>query len=311
MEQQPEKIKKVERLNEMPEEWQNLRARILEYFENKTDGLDIERVNEFVTSEGLSSTDILFIDFEDIRRLSEILRPYGLADQFSRSTSGVRIPELNLAIVARNPDKEQLNGQIYTEGVAVHESAHGSHKGSFVEYGCETYVPRLGFALQRSLDDRSVPYSGIFLEEGFAEIMKGEYLEKYMSGKEKDRLLEVLGLPEKTPLSREVTVSFQSKSGEVVETVMPIKYLYIKSENGVDCSASAPAASALEIAWKKYPELRTAMIESRGDESKLKEIPKIFERISPGLYSKLQKIFKADSYHFSLGSNIIAAKIKE
>jgi hypothetical protein len=311
MEQQPEKIKRVERLNETPKEWRFFRERILDQFENKTDGLDIERVNEFIASQGLSSTDILFIDFKDVPRLSKILRPYGLADAFRQSTKGVRIPELNLAIVARNPVREQLNGRIYTEGVAVHESTHGSHKGSFVKYGCETYVPRLGFMLQKSHDDRAVPYSGTFLEEGFAEIMKGEYLEKHMSEKEKDRLLEVLGLPEKTPLSREVTVSFQSKSGEITETVMPIKYLYIESENSVVCSASSPAASALEIAWKKYPELRSAMMESRGDESKLKEIPKIFEKISPGLYSKLQKIFEADSYHFSLGSNIIVKKIND
>jgi hypothetical protein len=90
MEQPSKKTEKVEHLAEIPEDWRLLRANILETFgEGKTDGLNIERVKDFIKERNLPATDFVIVEDSDISQLQEMFGArYKVSDSFINNALG-------------------------------------------------------------------------------------------------------------------------------------------------------------------------------------------------------------------------------
>jgi len=282
MEQPPQKIEKVERLKEMPKSWLALRERILDNFESKTDGLDIESVAEFMWSQGLPVTDSIFFYEEDIPQLNKTLEGFFSVEEYpSVVHRGMYLQELDLIFIERSRELENLNGPVVSEGAFVHELAHaGNGYEEYAKRKAGIMRSRGGFGVLRS-DQEDFPW-GWFLEEGFAEMIRGEYMEKNRQPKELKKLCEVM---------KEYGISVRSgmTAGFSPDYEIAVKYAYLDSTGDIGHAEGSIAAMSLEMLCEKEPKLRQTLIEARSDVLKLKEIPKLINAIKPGLYVKIQK----------------------
>jgi len=264
MEQQPQKVEKVEVLKEMPEEWRILREKVLKNFESKTDGMDIERVKDFIKGQGLPVSDFLIVEREDIPKLQVLFME--LNSSLSADMEGRYIPELDLTFVRRDYNSEKNNGAIYTEGILVHELTHsvGCSK-EYIKKAENVFVPRIGFGFTKES-------FGLFLEEGFAELMRGEYVDKNLTREEKESI----------KMAQSKQVSDENGYG------MKDKYMFFE-DGKLEHSLLSVAGVGLEILCGAIPNLRQTFAEARGDLEKLREIPKLINGIKPGLYMEIQK----------------------
>lgn len=274
-------------MDKMPDAWAELRAKILETIPNRTEGLDTERVNSFMSSLGLSANEYRVLYDEDIPRLRELLQPSGMDGlaSFTGLKSGVFLQHINLAFIKRQSEVEQVNGLVYTEGMIIHELAHQSGYMPLhvkTERGFNT--PRVGFGTLRT---------GAFLEEGFADLLRGKYLtQATMPDNVKQQILAKFRLAEDTPLDKEVRLTKEIK-GEYFRFFyrVPIRHLFLSSSGETQTVASGIAAGGLELLCQKDPGLFDALLAARGgDIERLREIPKRINAISPGLYPVLQNL---------------------
>jgi len=327
MEQLPKKTKKVERLNEMPEEWRILRAEILKKFgERKTEGLDIGRVKDFMKECGLPVIDLVMIENEDIPQLSQILKKkYPDSDaNFSEEVLGRYFSEMELCFIRRKRNNEKDNGAIRTESTLIHELIHGASKyASLYIKSDEGYTnARIGFFVDNThltrkeenktdqKENKKAPW-GEFLEEGFASMIEGEYTQRYMPEKtreELDKNFIKLGF---SPKNTHDTVRINFHAGIGYGYSVSEKFLFLDptQEDGLSWSVASIAATGLEMLCEKEPKLRQVLIEARNDISKLREIPRLINAIQPGLYMKIQKC-DYDAKDFARVQNIIKEAIK-
>ena len=270
MEQLPQKIPKAERLAEMPEEWRVLREKILNNFESKTDGLNIERVKDFMKERNLPVTDFVFFEEKDIPALKEIFANVRGADSFFVGNRGRYISEINLLFVRREEENEKVNGTIFTEGLLVHELVHStSQYVQYIKKDDEIFVPRAGFGFKYQQLD-GVFFGGL-LEEGFADLLRGDYIEQNITNENREKI------------AKERPNTFDDYGFDVAD-----KYMYF-TKNSVGMVSTSIAATALEMLCKKEPKLKEVLIEARSDIKKLREIPKLINAIKPGLYLDIQK----------------------
>ncbi|TRZ53580.1 hypothetical protein D4R99_00595 [bacterium] len=306
MEQQPEKIQKVERLTEMPQEWQALRTKILENFESKTDGLDIERVKDFIKERNLSVTDFVIFEDEDIPLLQELFEKINngkvrdaAVDFLSSESGGIYLQDMNLLLVRRYRNIEPL----FEEGLLVHEMSHGSSEHLCYVRDSETEEithPRAGFAIVGN------EFSwGWLLEEGFADMMRGEYTEKNMLPENKEKILENLNEAGLSVVSGRLSLFPKGLDYEV-----PLKNVIRVTTSGISTTGdTAIASAALEMLCEKEPKLRQTLIEARSDIEKLRNVPKLINAIKPGLYLEIQKCGKGKA-EFARVQNIIKEAIQ-
>jgi hypothetical protein len=303
-----ENFEKVERLNEMPKDRQALREKILNNFESKTDGLDIERVCEFMFARNLPVTDFIFFEEEDIPRLQQLfgraayMRDFIPNDEGSFS-EGISFYGLDLILILRQRQKEEENGPVYTEGILIHELAHGSGEYQlFVnmpDFGnCQ---PRSGFNLPYNKEREGFSY-GTFLEEGFAEMLHGDYMEKNVSPKVKAKIFKKLkNLGYDTRLE---SVSLSSPDMDC-----GIKYINLYDDE-VHYGGTSIAATGLDMLCEKQPKLKEVLFEARSDIEKLREVPKLINKIKPGLYMEIQKHALYTKEDFIRVQNIIKEAIQ-
>jgi len=278
MEQPPKKTQKVERLPEMPKIGQILREKILENIENKTDGLDIERVCEFMWSKNLPVSDFVFFDVEDIPKLQEILGEKIDVRSLVSDAGGAYLPTLDLILIARDREKEKINGLVYSEKVLIHEQTHAANsydKYTKTEEG--VYRPRSGFIIMRG----EKLLRGCFLEEALAEMQSGDYFEQNISPKIKKNIQQLYRDRKFVSLR----AAFELLGCEVSEKYFDV----IDNGESFGWSPAAIAATGLEMLCRKQPKLKEIIIEARSDIEKLREIPKLINDIKPGLYTEIQK----------------------
>jgi hypothetical protein len=219
---------------------------------------------------GLPMTDFIFFEEEDIPKLKEMFASVSGADSFFSGNRGKYIPEVNLLFVRREEENEKINGAIFTEGLLIHELAHSTSKHKqYIKKGNEIFVPRLGFAF--NYQQLSSIFRGGLLEEGFADLLRGDYIEQNITKENREKI------------EKERPNTFDEYGFDVSD-----KYMYF-TEKGVDLVSSSIAATALEMLCKKEPKLKQTLIEARTDINKLREIPKLINAIKQGLYSDIQK----------------------
>ncbi len=271
----PKKTERVERLAEMPEVCRVLREKILENFESKTDGLDIERASEFMWSQNLPVSEFVFFDEEDALKLQEL---FGNTYTVAHVPGGTYLMELDLILIRRERDLEKFNDSTFEEGKLIHEMVHaGNSYDEYVEGEKYPLRPRSGFVL---VETRKETPWGWFLEEGFADMMRGEYVGK-------NRKVQI---PEKELEEKEKKSLYEGVSSKYV-FMLPEKENALIKDGSVHIGfiQSSIAAVGLEMLCEKEPKLRQVLIESRSDIEKLREIPKLINAIKPGLYMEIQK----------------------
>jgi hypothetical protein len=303
MEQQPNtnKIEKWEITDETTEACQKMRENLLNNFENKIDGLDIERVAEFMWLNNLPIIDFIAYDEEDIPVLNELLK--GLIS-VKMEDEGMYVSPIDLIFIKRQRVRCHLNGSVYDEATLVHEFGHGASEHAHFARKIPTKrikQTRDGFRIYNILNKKGddVPW-GNFLEEGFAELLSGEYREENTSSE----------ISQKIKNRQDNWI--RENDGWQYDT--PLKYLsyYSIDEKGVmGISYAIPsiAAVGLEMLFKKNPELRQTLIQARSNVEKLREIPKLINAIKPGLYAEIQKCGYSEE-EFSRVQNIIKEAIE-
>jgi hypothetical protein len=170
----------------------------------------------------------------------------------------------------------------------VHELAHGTSAYDLFCYykddgsGRDLVVdPRYGFNF---LD------YGVFLEEGFAELMRAKYVENLISRGGINSWLGLSGDPVNYLNSTYPWVD--DRSGYAYP--MPLKYMHkIYHEDGsffISTAESARAGLGLELLCKKDPGLFAAMIKARKSLAGIQEVAVRINRISRGLYVELERL---------------------
>jgi hypothetical protein len=325
MEQIPKKIERIKITDERPEVFMAVRTKILENFKNKTDGMNIKRVEDFMKENGLPLLEYIIYDKEDILEIDEMLE--GLYELDPGMQAGY-VSSFNLIFLKRERENCRLNGNVYDEGKLIHELGHSSTRHAHYSVNTKTKqakVTRVGFYLSdvKHTDfvggkKQEVPWGG-FLEEGFADMLRGEYIERNMSADIRKKIQEKM-----KSIARE---------DDDWQYDMNPKYIFIDVPNEdeddwsydaepafidefdedettwVNYMKSAIAATGLEMLCEKIPILRQTLIEARSDIEKLREIPKLLNAIKPGLYMEIQKCDYSDE-EFTRVQNIIKDAIQ-
>lgn len=249
----------MEQVLEMPRDFKSVRDKLLKEFPKEIMAdVNTKRVEEFIRSEGLKVKPYIIFDIEDLPKVRKIVgNTKLLRETFKNGERGLYSPEMDLALVAREKDYEKVNGVIFTEGMLVHELAHSSsmYQGYVTSDRRGFYTPRLGFVLPQN----KIPW-GWFLEEGWADMLRANYLAKHA-------LLATKSLGETNP---------------------PLEYCFITPEKKLCTISSAFAGYALEILCKKSPSLKPLLIEARSSVEGLRKVVRALEEIMPGLYKTLQ-----------------------
>jgi hypothetical protein len=250
---------------------------------------------------GLPITVFLVFENGDIAKLRELLGQ----DSYllpKKPFEAIHIPEIDIVIVQRDRENEKTNGSTYTEGILTHELSHGVNQCSqYLKRDNTIESSRSGFAFRLNKD---FPW-GWFLEEGFADMIRGEYIEQNITdetSKKLNNIISKLGFDPETFFS----LTAETESGLKFELVR--KY-YVITQQQIGNASSSIAATGLEMLCEKETKLRQTLIEARTNIEKLREIPKLINAIKPGLYMEIQKCGYSED-EFARVQNIIKEAIQ-
>ena len=299
--------KKVETTEKMPPAWLLLRKEILEQIPSKLEGLHTENVRAFFESfPGIVLNECVIFDEEDLPKLRELLVPSGLLDEDSlgeKKADGCFVAEIRLSLVKRLREYEAANGTIFTEGLLVHELAHSSSEyAQYIKPSPTLYAtPRTGFSI---LTEGFSTARGSFLEEGFADMLRGQYVEEYAT----DEWKTATQIPELgSHCSPNTCVNVTTKIG--YQHLLPLKYLFRNPKTQrIGYTTSSPAAFGMELLARKNDELYPAILSARHDVESLRDVARIINDIKPGSYSFLQKL-KYSNEDFERGLRYIIDEI--
>ncbi|MBU1500072.1 hypothetical protein KKE48_04360 [Patescibacteria group bacterium] len=272
----------MDKVSEMPPAFESVKDRLFREFPKKRiEGINTERVEDFIRQEGLEIKPYIIFDREDLPRVRDIVGSTGLLRSiFKNGECGLYSPEMDMVLVTRDRDYEKSSGSIYTEGLLVHELAHASsvYQGYVTADYKGFYTPRVGFCLPQN----QVAW-GWLLEEGWADIHRADYFAQNASEEEKQKLEEALRFG---TIGMEDTVPITTPAGETLP--LPAKYLYITPDGKPTTKSSSYAGYALELLCKSNPAMQNLLIEGRSSVDGLRKLVQAFEKIMPGLYKKLQ-----------------------
>lgn len=294
---------------EIPLDVRKYQDAILETFpKHAITGMDPERAEHFIRSQGLRLAEYVVIEESDVPTLNHIIGKSGLL-RGDFQDRGLYAPELQLAIYMKhpstrggqNPNKYVGSSPLHREATLVHELAHGS--GNFREYiyvsKTEIYTPRSGFVLTVA---QHTQFHGDFLEEGFADMMRARYTSQYISKDQTASLAEKMYLEQP---GLEDTLPAPISGNRV--TPLPVKYFFVKEpENQPAIPGYFPhAAYAIELLIRKNPELNDAIIRARGTVAGLRRVAQILDRIQPGLYWAIQRTPRTEDDFVKIKSRVI------
>ena len=262
---------------------------LMEFPKEKCEGLNLNRVEDYIQSQGLLLGNYILFEESDLAKIGEIIGRIGLdtshlfmIDSNEVYCSGVYVPIIDLAFIRRDNNLEKTNGPIYTESVVVHELAHASAVvNQYVVKGKEYGVPSSGFVQPNEINSKN--NWGQFLEEGFAELLQAEYYAANISQLEKDRLID--NQVYYAPLGMDILAEDRSARGV---TWIPIKYRRLDAQGRPTFSVSSPCGYGLELICRQYPALRDLIVQSRKSNKAISQIAQTLNNINPGLYTMLQ-----------------------
>ncbi len=300
-----------ERVSSEFPKFQAVKREILKNIPSTTEGLNLKQVENFVRSFGLPIRDYVIFNDDNMKyskAIVEIFEKLNLDwDKETYSTEWVAMcdNELDLILVKRFSEDENLNGSNVTEALLVHELAHGSSGFSrcIITSDSKIVMPRVGFKVSSSLSDKQ----GAFLEEGFADLLAGKYNQTYTSSTIKEKFS---GLFPRKYMGYNLTEIYSSTSdGKIVLLPFP-SHQAILTDNNSDFAyrESALAAFGLELLCDKNPKLFQMLLKARTDIKYLRYIAQAIDQISPGLYVELRKL-KYSNEDFSAGLYIILNKV--
>lgn len=272
-------------LSEMPPGIRAIRSRILDAFQEKNaDGLDIQRVETFISSQGLYVTPYILYSSSDIPKIVELLQGSISRSVFQErpregdDEPGDYLRELDLAFILREVDWEEKNGSIHTESRLVHELAHGTNARSIYR--------REGITLIHEWPGQF----DYFLEEGFAEYQSGSYIKQNIQNADSGELADII---KRRGYSLDDTWPVPDPFHNIWLPV-PLKYVFFtpRSDKYPDremISVAALPAFTLDLLIQKYPYLEGLLVAARTSQKSGQELENALTDIDPGLFQKFSK----------------------
>ncbi len=282
----------IQRTTEMPETFRLVKENLLREFPKENiEGINTQRVEEFIKKEGLEVKPYIVVEKEDLSRVRDICGSTNLLrGALERGYQGIYLAEIDLALVVRERDYEKMNGVIFTERRLIHELSHASSKFQTLVMS-ETmndsgitqsfYTSRVGFCMPQN----KTPW-GVMFEEGWAEMCATDYFVQHATEDDKDRLRKALGFGR---LDLEDTIPMRPSSSEENRVLpVPIKYIYLRPDGMPTSSLPVFAACAIEILCEKNQALSNLLIEARASTDGLRKVAREVGRMAPELYKFLQ-----------------------
>lgn len=299
-----------------------LRERILQGVENHTEGVNIERIEEFAHSHGVKMTDYRLVTPEQIPVIQAIL---GEDHNFLNDESkGLLHVTTNIVFVLRDVEYERKNGAAYIEGFLMHELLHGAtdyivHTSNTEQTKQPLYlgpihlfsrsiarqvlhVNRVGFA---HVNVKSI-FSGAFFEEGMAEMLRAEYMRNFMSEAVKMKIAHQFNIGTQEIFQNRVSLTI----GETRLNHFPTELLYLTPEEELVTNITSSSAAGLMQLCEKIEGLKSALYAARADPKKLRAVPKLINSIDSGLYSFLMRLTYTEE-DFALGAKKIESILSE
>jgi hypothetical protein len=253
------------------------RERIEAALPHDESGLDLASVDTFIVGLGLRTVGRIVVGETDEKKSRQRLREMGVIGQEEGNFAGFYHSVAELAIVFRHKKHERKNGPGFTESLVVHEQAHGS--STFNSH-----------SMQVQVDERSINYAqfrmgqvvisggqrNIFLEEAFADAVRGKYVR------------EVLDKPGGFAGVESELDTYKAEAGDELP-ILPEFSMRDKRGRKVYIM-NALAGSALEFMAQNDPGLWPALLEARSSVEGLREVARRIETIEPGLYTKLSRL---------------------
>ncbi|MCU0652785.1 MAG: hypothetical protein MUD10_00810 [Candidatus Pacebacteria bacterium] len=273
----------VDYLKKRPEELEAARNEILlDVGENCPEGVNLSRAKDFVESMGLEVNPVVFVDESNTARINEILTKHSIIGmEWVPGESGDYSQQLGLVFVKINRETGGANELFRAESLAVHEMFHSTSKyGGTISKAMRGRIEmadrRLGFCSGAP----GKPF-GEFLEEGFAEFMRGRYSKIYADENYKKSVEIATG--------KKFSENVLKTSAGVGEYLLPVKYAMPTATGEAQWPVASVAAFAIEQFCEVIPDLESHMVEARKSASGLKKVFKDIESVCPGLYLELQK----------------------
>lgn len=284
---------------ELPQDFADSRERLLEAFAGENlEGLDTERIDAFFADRDLHIKPYIVVtpaDFGDLKALDGL---NVLDDIYIKGFEGTYSTYLDLSVVCRNPDLEVLNGTAYTEGLIIHEGAHSAfellsfrRKFSTQKYSSN----RTGFVTWGNRHE-----AGAFIEEGFVDFHRGEYMAENFKAGSLDGLKSVTSWEGSPHDLLNITPGFDP-------LYLPFKYGKVDLEGKRTAIISSLAGYAFELMVNSNPELLPAAYRSRTDEEGMNIISDMLGAQSlDWLYG-----YKYQQDDFEAGLDLVKSRVAE
>jgi len=238
------------------EQWKLLKNEILQTITSKETGLNTVRIKSYIESLGLQAKLIIFIDSSDIKQINKIFEKFGFHFVFNFDDVGRYFGDIGIGIINRGiidefgVPFEDSNDLILFESFAIHESSHGTD-----EHNCNLNTPYKTSSGFITVNSTTGNESGNFIEEGFAEYTRKQYLKNN---------------------------SFFAKNTAAENT-----YAFLNSKKQFVGIHTSRAGYGLELLCRNSPELWLKILEARKTKRAESELISYMEEKWPGLYEKL------------------------
>lgn len=280
----------------------NAEHTLLNEFSAHTEGLDLQRVGNFMASLGLRDMPILDVAEGDGPQLAHTISALFDSAPANATYRGVWLDGIATGFIIRDTKLEQYNGTSYTDSIRVHEKAHGTATNVRITARLADGIPRLAsaqagfYSYQKNETDGTKKEEGVFLEEGFAEWVRGLYI------------TEELGLTtgfiqpsegSRVPETERKRVIRHSETGLTADVSMRYFRYFTDGGPGVDFKAYGGEALQRLVAYD--PGMRGALLASRSSNEAYRELIGRMDAIEPGLYQRLRGTpFNSRASHESL-----------
>jgi hypothetical protein len=237
------------------------RQELIESFPSETEGLNLDWGEEYIDGLGLHVMPTIVIPREAKSDWDNEVGFFGKQEPTRTDASllGRYYPNLDLGVMFRNKDEEEIFGPELTESLILHEKMHGTQSPPYISVEPATGIVDMenGCRLMDDVLDH-------FLEEGFSEMHTV-----------------------RASIQNNINGSRGSVSYDpLVTEFLPSKYIYPEKGGHLATTPSYPAA-ALEALIEADPEIDTALIEYRKDPAKNREIIARINAIDPAMMDNL------------------------
>lgn len=258
------------------------RAEILALPSNES-GIDRARIDAYCDGVGIPHTALTFLSPAEFVQARTLAGTREAGDAYGEYAG---LPDV--AMVERNAELEELNGPELIESFAIHERAHGGAKPKLGKpHSPWANLMRLAIRGQVLPDPVRMGFHrinryggslGLFLEEGYAEYERGQYV------------VDVLNRPD----------GFAPPLQGAFEAFNKYRFL-VHAESGEEIAAMPPGADGavvIEELVRLDPEILPLIRDCRGNYARISELSARLDGIRPGLYAQLSDIGLGKGYTY-------------